>query len=79
MNPKKQQNIQYFREHVKEFLESPYLKDKFAIIYDGKIQATADTFEAALNEAVSKFPADEFIVQQVVDESAQNNFLFGAC
>jgi hypothetical protein len=78
MNEKKQRNIKYFQQHLRELLADPLLKGKFVVISEEKVQSASDTFEGALSQAVARFPAEDFIVQQVVDESGQVNFLHGA-
>jgi hypothetical protein len=78
VDAEKQRNIKYFQDHLQEFLADPLKNGKFVVICEGKVQAVADTFETALGQAVARFRAEDFIVQQVIDESQQVNFLHGA-
>ncbi len=76
-NTPKEKNAAYFHREASKFLADPLLKNKFVVIQSEKIQASFDTFSAALEFAVSKFPPEEFIIRQVINEKEQINFLIG--
>lgn len=74
MSRQKQENIDYFKRELPKWLNDPLIKDKFVVLHGQKIQKTFDKFDAALQYAADHFPPDEFIVQQVVNESEEINF-----
>ena len=78
MNPAKQKNIDFFFAHKSEWLKDPLRAGKFIVIHAEQIKGAFDTFDAALRSASSQFPAEEFVVQQLIDESAQVNFYASA-
>jgi hypothetical protein len=75
---KKTANVEYFRSHLKELLSQPLLHGKFVVVHDQQVKGTFDTFGGALGFAVERFPADEFIVQQVLDDDESISFLRAA-
>ena len=74
MGPEKQKNVDFFKRELVKWLADPLLRDKFVVIHAQKLQKTFDQFDVALQFAADHFPNDEFIVQQVVDESEEINF-----
>lgn len=72
------ENLAFFKKELKNFLQNELYKGKFIIIHDKQVKGIFDTFEAAINFAVSKYPRNEFVIQQVIDESDTINFLFSA-
>jgi hypothetical protein len=68
----------YFKENRESFAANPLYKNKYAIIHDRKMQGILDTFEAALADAVPKFPQNEFVIQQIILDDEIVNFLFPA-
>jgi hypothetical protein len=75
MADKKSENIQFFRTQLPELLKNQFLRGKFVVVYSQQVQGAFDTFEAALKNAIATYPADEFIVQQVIEDSAMVSFL----
>lgn len=68
-------NYKYFKDHLNEWLGDLAYKDKYVVIYEQKIQQIQDDFSQAFKYAISNFPREEFIIQQVVSEDSINNFL----
>jgi hypothetical protein len=75
---KKEANIQWFRGHLGTLLADVRLKGKFVVVHDMEVKSKFDTFETALREAISKYPADEFAIQQVIEDNATINYLRAA-
>jgi hypothetical protein len=78
MSKAKQANIDFFKSKLKQLLADKLFANKFVIIHNSEIQGVFDSFEAAITEAANRYPADEFVVQEVVDESQNVNYLFVA-
>jgi hypothetical protein len=72
------ENLRYFQENLAVFLENPIYKHKFAIIADKKIAGIFDTFNNAIEEAASRFPQGEYVIQQIIGENEVINFLYSA-
>lgn len=76
-----EKNIAFFKENLNELIKNPLYKHKFAIVHDSEVRGlfdTFDTFDKALSDAVSKFPVNEFIIQQVVSDEETINFIYSA-
>ncbi|GBR74044.1 hypothetical protein NO1_1280 [Candidatus Termititenax aidoneus] len=71
-------NFEFFKGQLNEYLQDPLLKHKFVVIHNSKLQGAFDTFENALSDAVFKYPANEFIVQQVISDDETVGFLYSA-
>lgn len=78
MVDKKQMNIEFFRAQLATLLTNPLLRGKFLVVHDQQVKQSFDTFDSALRYAVSQLPADEFIIQQVVQDNEVINFLRAA-
>ena len=76
MSEKQQKDFEYFSSNLPEFLKTPTLKNKFLVIKDKEIKNSFDTFDRAIEFAVSKFDDNEFIIQQVIDENDKINFIY---
>ncbi len=74
MNEIKQKNVDFFKNQLASLLKDTLLAQKFVIVHNEKIVGAHDTFSNALGFAVNHFPSDEFIIQQVIDESNSINF-----
>jgi hypothetical protein len=72
------ENLQYFQENLASFLENPLYKHKFAIVSDTKIAGIFDTFANAIEDAASRFPQGEYVIQQIIGEDEVINFLYPA-
>ena len=68
-------NYQYFLDNLDKWLKDLAYKGKHVVIYEQKVQHIQDEFAQAFQYAVSHFPREEFIIQQVVSEDSINNFL----
>jgi hypothetical protein len=78
MNEKKTANVQYFRSHLAELLGNPLLRGKFVVVYDETVKGAYDTFDVALRSALAQFPAEDFIIQQVIEDNSVVSFLRAA-
>ncbi len=78
MSDQKAANIQFFRAELPTLLANPLFRQKFVVVSEREVKAWFDTFDAALRHAVANYSNDEFIVQQVVDESATVSFVHAA-
>ncbi len=76
---KKRGNIDWFVANRDKLLTDQRLRNKFVVIHDLEVKSSFDTFDAALRAALATLPADEFAIQQVVEENATINFLRAAC
>jgi len=72
---KQKENIEYFHDNLKDFLENPLYKFKFAVICDKDIVGIFDTSEAAIEAATAKWPLGEFIIQQIISDNDVVGFL----
>jgi hypothetical protein len=75
MSDKKAPNIAFFRDNLSSWLKDEKLHNKFIVIHDRTVRGAFDTFNAALRDAVSRFPSDEFVIQQVIDASEVVNYI----
>ena len=75
---KQKESLAYFRVHLNEFLNDELLQDKHVIIMDGKIQKSFDTIESAVDYAIEHFEYGDYIIQQIIDESAAVGFIMAA-
>lgn len=78
MTTKKQENIDFFNSNFQTYLANNMLKSKFVVIHNKELKASFDTFSSALEFASSKFPTDEFVIQQVIGQDEQINFIRSA-
>lgn len=78
MSDAKATNIDYFRANVAEWLKDEKLRNKFVVIDSQTIRGSFDTFDAALRDAVARFPSADFVIQQIIDESEIINFIRAA-
>ncbi len=77
-NNLKEKNLKYFQDNLQEFLKNPVYRHKYLVIHNEEVKGSFDTFAAALEDALAHCSQDEFVVQQVLDESEQINFLKSA-
>ena len=77
-NEKQMEAINFFQENLEKWASDPKYKLKHIIIHGSNIAGVFDTFDAAINEAVVKFPQDDFIIQQVISEDDVVNFIYPA-
>ena len=71
-------NLVFFEENLESFLSDNTLKDKYIVISDASVKGAYDDFSAALEFASANFQEGEFIIQQVINENEQINFLRSA-
>jgi hypothetical protein len=72
------ENLRYFQENLANFLANPLYKHKFAIISGKEITGIFDTFSNAIEEAASRFPQGEYVIQPIIGENESINFLYPA-
>lgn len=72
---KKRENADFFYNHLSKWLDDVAYKNKHLVICEKKVHHVCDRFEDALDYASAHLPADEFIIQQVVDQDGQVEFL----
>jgi hypothetical protein len=77
-SPKQKEALNYFQENLDKWVNDPLYRLKHVVIYDNKISGFFDTFEAAFVEAVTKYPRDAFIIQQVIRDDEVVNFIYSA-
>ena len=70
--------IEFFDTNINEFLKEPMLINKYIVIYDESIKGSFDSFELALEYALSNFNKDEFIIQQVINNHEIISFIRAA-
>jgi hypothetical protein len=78
LTEKQKENIAFFNENLEKWVADPILKMKFAVISDKKLQGFFDTFDLAINDAVTKFQPYEFVIQQIIKDTDVSGFLFSA-
>jgi len=74
----KEKNLAFFNQKLSELLSDPLYTYKFVVIHGEQIKGSYDTFSAALEFAVGNFPQEEFVIQQVLNQADQINFLRSA-
>jgi hypothetical protein len=70
--------IEFFEKSLPEFLSNDMLRNKFVIIFNKELKGAYDTFEAAFEKALNKYPLSEFVIQQVIDNNDVVTFLKSA-
>lgn len=76
LSEKQKANYQFFESQLQEYLKNPLTKGKYGIFCNQELQGLFDSFDAAYSEACTKYPTDEFIIQQIVDSSTVVEFLW---
>lgn len=72
------ENLSFFKTKLPSLLADKLTASKFVVIHGNQVQHVADSFDNALKFAISHFPPNEFIVQQVIDEASTISFLYFA-
>ncbi len=78
LNETQLKDYEFFRTNLTEYLKNPLLADKYVIIWNETLINSFDSFNLAINSALSNYSPEEFIIQQVIDESNIINFLYSA-
>ena len=78
LSSKQAESLLYFQRNLDKWLKDPAYADKYIVIHKKEIRAAYDRSSTAFEEAVATLPQDEFIIQQVVNETEIVNFLSGA-
>lgn len=78
LNAKQNEALEYFEEHLDEWVKDPLFKYKFAIIRENTLVGIFDTFQAAAKEAFMKYPQIDFIIQELIPEDEYVNFVYPA-
>ena len=71
-------NYDVFSKNLREYLQNPIMKGKYAVFCNEKLQGVYDSFEAAYSAACSEFPIGDFVIQQIIDSSEIVEFLWSA-
>lgn len=74
----RERNFTYFQANLPNWLTDPAYKHKFVVIHNQQIKGVFDQFSAALEFAVANHPPDEFVIQQVLAEHEQINYIRAA-
>ncbi len=77
-DPSKDRNFNYFQSHLSGWLNDPAYKHKFVVIHDEKVKGVYDQFAQAIEFAAANFQPGQFIIQQVLAENEQINYLRSA-
>jgi hypothetical protein len=72
---KQNTDIAFFNENLAAWAADPLYRHKFAVISGKKLTGFYDTFEAALEAATAMYASGEYIVQQILPEDENVNFL----
>jgi len=75
---KQKLDIIFYKENLDTWIRNPLYKLKFVIISDMELKGFHDTFEAALEAAVISFNSGDYIIQQIISEDENVNFLYPA-
>jgi len=75
---KQKQDITYFNENLETWANNPLYKLKFVIISGKDLKGIYDTFETALGAAVISYCSGDYIIQQIITEDENVNFLYPA-
>lgn len=73
-----QKNLDFFQRELQTLLRDVSYYGKFIVINNEQIKGAYDSFEAALNFATANFSANDFIIQQVIDDKERINFIRSA-
>ena len=71
----REKNLNFFYENLRKYLDDPNLINKYLVIHDIKIIKSFSSFAEALKYSEGRLPENEFIIQQVIDEEENVNFL----
>lgn len=77
-SPEMRRNLDFFEEHLDEWLKDIAYRHKHVIIADQEVKGVHDEFSTALDNAAGRFDAGEFIIQEVIGEDEQIGFLSSA-
>jgi hypothetical protein len=69
---------QFFQANLEKLAADPLYKLKWVIVYGDAVVGLYDTFESAYIEALSKYPEEDFIIQQVIKNNEIVGFLSSA-
>ena len=72
---KKKENADFFYKHLDKWLDDVAYKGKHVVVCGQKVHHICDRFEDALKYASAHLPADEFIIQHVISQDEQVEFL----
>jgi hypothetical protein len=70
-NAEQQTNYEVFQKALPEMLTNKFIAGKFAIVYGKEIKTFFSTYREALEYALSKYRVDEFIIQEVADNTTR--------
>ena len=68
-------NFQFFERNLPSLLADPLKQGKYAVVYNEAITGIFDSFAAAYGFACAEYADNNFIIQQVIDQSDVVQFL----
>lgn len=77
-NKDREANIKFFNDNLEKWIKDPLFKHKFVVIHNQKLSNCFDTFEKALEFSISSFGEEDFIIQEVIGQDEEINFLSAA-
>jgi predicted ester cyclase len=78
LNEKQKEALKYFKENLDEWVKNPLFRHKYGVIRENELAGIFDTFEAAAQEAFSKYPQVDFVIQQIISPDEIASFYFPA-
>lgn len=78
LNENQKLNYEYFNEQLPKWLQDNLKVNKFAVIHNKELAGLYDSFEAAFRFAYAQFSDNDFIIQQIEDQSEVVGFLRSA-
>jgi len=78
LNEKQKEASKYFKAHLDEWTKNPLFRYKYGIIRENNLAGIFDTFETAAQEAFTKYPQIDFVIQQIISPDEVVSFYFPA-
>lgn len=78
LSERQKKNYDFFSENLPEWLKDNLKVNKFAVIHSEELAGLFDSFEAAFRFACTNFSENDFIIQQIIDQSEIVEFLRSA-
>lgn len=71
-----QENYEFFLTKKRELLNDVNRKDKFVVVYEKELKGFFKKFDEAYIWAKNEFTDENFIIQQIVDETEITHFIY---
>jgi glutathionylspermidine synthase len=75
LNDKQKEAVAFFKKNLDSWADDPLYKYKYVVIRENAMVGIFDTYGVAITEAVSKYPENDFIIQQIISNKDFVNFL----